>query len=51
MKKIRKNIEGHFICEECGKILYNIRGFSTHIQFNHNKKNYYDKWIKEKGDD
>jgi hypothetical protein len=50
MKELRKNKQGLFICEECGFTTSNARGLSTHIQFKHNNRKYYDKWIKESDD-
>jgi hypothetical protein len=50
MKELRKNKQGFFICEECGFTTNNARGLSTHIQFKHNNKKYYDKWLKESDD-
>ena len=50
MKNFRKNNQGFFICEECGFSTFNKRGLCTHIQFKHNNKKYFDKWIKERSD-
>jgi hypothetical protein len=51
MKEFRKDEQGNFICEECGRTLstYN-RSVADHIRICHNdsKKEYYDKWLKEK---
>ena len=40
-----------YICEECGKLCKNIRGLPQHINCFHNIKNYYDKWLKEEGEE
>ena len=52
MKKFRKNKDGLFICEECGKMWKNLKSLSIHIRHSHNEeyKKYYDKWIKEHND-
>ena len=50
MKKL-KQINGFYVCEECGFKTSTLRGLSTHIQFRHNNKEYYDRWAKEEGDD
>ena len=50
MKEFRKNEQGFFVCEECGKICTkNKLSLSIHIKQYHNINNrtYYDKWIKE----
>jgi uncharacterized C2H2 Zn-finger protein len=51
MKQYRKNKEGYFICEECGVLYKGMNNFSRHIGKFHDKKLYFDKWIKENGDD
>jgi endogenous inhibitor of DNA gyrase (YacG/DUF329 family) len=38
------------ICKECNKVLNSFKGLTTHIQFNHNKKDYYDKYMKKEGE-
>ena len=50
MKKFKK-INKLFICEECNELFKTLRGLSTHIQFKHNNKEYYNKWLKDYGDD
>jgi uncharacterized C2H2 Zn-finger protein len=53
MKEFRKTKDGLFICEECNK-LYKIKNaLSWHINKCHDneKKEYYDKWIKEENED
>jgi hypothetical protein len=52
MKQFRKNSEGHFICEECGKTYNTKRGLGLHIKHKHynDKKEYFDKWIKDQND-
>ncbi len=50
MKNFRKNEQGFYICEECMRTFSKINGLSNHIKYSHkniNKKEYYDKWIKE----
>ena len=47
MKEFRKNNEGFFICEECGKLCCNLRGLSQHIRSHHIYKEYFNKWIRE----
>jgi len=37
-------------CQECGHLVNNFKGLATHIQFKHNKKNYYDNYMKKDGD-
>ena len=52
MKEFRKNEQGLFICEECGLAFKKIQSLSKHVSLYHkNKKDYYDKWIKENNDD
>jgi endogenous inhibitor of DNA gyrase (YacG/DUF329 family) len=38
------------ICKECGKVLRCFKSLATHIQFNHDKKKYYDKYMKKEGE-
>ena len=38
------------ICKECGKVLRCFKSLTTHIQFNHNKKEYYDNYMKKEGE-
>ena len=45
--KFKKNNKGLFICEECGLLFKNCSTLSWHIGLKHNKKEYFDKWIKE----
>ena len=53
MKEFKKNNVGLFICEECGKECKDKTVLSIHnIKIHHiSVKEYFDKWIKEKGDD
>lgn len=53
MKEFRKNEQGLFVCEECDLVFKNIQSLSKHISLYHykNKKIYYDKYVKEEGDD
>jgi len=32
----------NIICQECNKVLNSFKSLTTHIQFCHNKKEYYD---------
>jgi hypothetical protein len=52
MKEFRKNQKGLFICEECGKICKDKTVLSIHNIKIHklSPKEYFDKWIKEKGE-
>jgi len=51
MKEFRKTKEGLFICEECKQAFIRKENLTKHINIKHiNKKEYFDKWIKEKGD-
>jgi len=51
MKQFKK-INDTFVCEECGHICKNKGELSKHINRVHsNTKEYFDKWIKEEGDD
>jgi hypothetical protein len=50
MKEFRKSQEGLFICEECGKLCGDKKYLSKHVSLYHNKKEYYDKWLLEKGE-
>jgi endogenous inhibitor of DNA gyrase (YacG/DUF329 family) len=36
-----------FICKECNQVFKSFGGLSAHIKFNHNKKDYYDKYMKK----
>lgn len=38
------------ICQKCGKVLNSFKALTTHIQFNHNKKEYYDRYMKKEND-
>ena len=53
MKDFRKNKNGLFICEECGK-LFKLKGsLARHIKKDHreiSQKIYFDKWIKSNDD-
>jgi len=51
MKEFKKTTEGLFICEECGKICKNLLGLTTHLRYHHNKKEYYEKWLKEENEE
>lgn len=46
MKEFKRNEQGLFICEECGKKFIFKNGFSRHIKHNYGFKKYYDKWLK-----
>lgn len=37
-------------CQECGYQAKSFKGLSTHIQHHHNKKDYYDKYMKKEGE-
>jgi endogenous inhibitor of DNA gyrase (YacG/DUF329 family) len=37
-------------CEECGHPVKNFKALATHIQFKHDKKNYYDRYMKKEGE-
>jgi hypothetical protein len=50
MKKFRKNNEGFFICEECGRIFTTRQGIGNHIGKNYNIEEYYIKFLKEEGE-
>jgi hypothetical protein len=52
MKELRKNQQGLFICEECNRVFINIKNLGIHIAKKHKikSKDYYDKWLKEKGE-
>ena len=50
MKNPRKNQNKEFICEECNKTFKKFDGLSKHIGLNHNKKQYYDKYLKDKNE-
>jgi hypothetical protein len=47
MKEFKKNEQGLFVCEECGKQCKNKQGLGNHIYHHHNDNEYYDKWLKE----
>jgi len=47
MKEFRKNVEGLFICEECNRLFKNQKAINVHTNKTHNKKQYFDKWLKE----
>jgi hypothetical protein len=53
MKQFRKTQDKFFICEECGKLCKDKTVLSIHNKKVHNltPKEYFDKWIKEIGDD
>jgi len=48
--KLPRKKDGKFICEECEKLCKNFQSLKRHINFKHNKKEYFDKWIKEETD-
>ena len=51
MKEFRKNEQGFFVCEECGKLCKNQMSLSKHLpSHNMNQKDYYDKWLKSNND-
>jgi len=47
MKEFKKNNDGLFICEECGKLCKNIKSLACHLIKSHNINSidYYNKWI------
>ena len=47
MKEFIKNEQELFICEECEKISGSKENLSKHIGIFHNKREYFDKWLKE----
>ena len=48
MKEFKKNEQGLFVCEECGKLCKGTKGLGQHIHNNHESvKTYYDEWLKE----
>jgi hypothetical protein len=53
MKQFRKNSEGHFICEECERICKDKTALMNHNRNTHkiSRDEYFNKWIKEEGDD
>ena len=50
MKEFNRSKEGFFICEECNSSHKNKVELSKHINKFHDRKTYYDKWIKEEND-
>jgi hypothetical protein len=50
MKEFRKEND-KVVCEECRKLFVNINGLAQHVNCYHDTKEYFDKWLKEKGDD
>jgi len=51
MKAFKKNKEGYFICEECGKSYELLSSLMCHVGHSHNgKMDYYNKWIIEEKD-
>jgi hypothetical protein len=50
MKDLRKK-DKIWICEECGSPHEKLNGLLGHIALSHNSQKYFDKWIKEEGDD
>ena len=51
MKEFKKDKDGKFICEECGKAFKLHMGLSQHIRLMHDVLKYYNKWLFENGDD
>jgi hypothetical protein len=51
MKEFKKNQDGHFICEECGKTFKALNGLSQHISFHTCHFKYYKKYLFETSDD
>jgi hypothetical protein len=49
MKNFKK-IDTKFICEECGALYNTKTTLGVHVHKCHNEKEYYDKWVKEKGE-
>jgi len=51
MKDFKKDSNGSFICEECGKTYELLSSLMCHVGHSHNGKNdYYNKWIIEEKD-
>jgi len=50
MKGFRKNEQSLFICEECKLSFSSQCKLTHHINLHHNKKEYYDKWLKEENE-
>jgi len=51
MKEFRKNQEGYFVCEECGKTYKTLSGLMSHAARMHGgKRKYYSTWIFENGE-
>jgi hypothetical protein len=51
MKQFRKNEQGLFICEVCRKTYFSKNnGLCHHISKCHDKKEYYDKWLKDENE-
>lgn len=51
MKEFKINKKGFFVCEECEKPFYSIKGLSSHIRMhNLSKQEYFDKWLKDETD-
>lgn len=50
MKKFRKNKNGFYVCEICGKEYLTFNGFSQHVGKIHNKEDYYNEWINDEGE-
>jgi len=51
MKSLVKNQNNKFICEECNKSYTQFCDLSRHIGLNHDKRKYYDKYLKEENED
>jgi hypothetical protein len=51
MKEFRKNQEGQFICEECGRLFKNLNGLSQHVTYCLSGPEYYHKYLFENHDE
>jgi hypothetical protein len=51
MKSPIKNQNEEFICEECQRTFKRFCDLSKHININHNKKEYYNKYLKEENEE
>jgi len=52
MKKFKKNTDGFYVCEECGRLCKNLCSLGTHVSKTHKikPKFYYDKYIREENE-